>query len=82
MTQGSLIVQLTRRDYLALFSGNDDVLIAVTTLLGRAIDAAAGVHNIANQIPVGRVSRRHNRQIQGQLEQLFHSLQQTISVVV
>lgn len=34
--------------YLALLSGNDDVLVAVTTLFGRAIDPAAGVDHVAH----------------------------------
>lgn len=63
--------------YLALLSGNDDVLVTVATLFGRAIDAAAGVHHITHQIPVRSVGRRHNCQVQRQLQQLLHSLSNT-----
>lgn len=63
--------------YLALFSGNDDILIAVATLFGRAVDAAAGVHHIAHQIPVRSVGGRHDCQVQRQLQQLLYSLSDT-----
>ena len=59
---------------LALLAGDDDVLVAAAALLGRAVDAAAGVHHVAHQVPVGGVSRRHDGQVQRQLQQLLHSL--------
>lgn len=46
--------------HLALLPGDDDVLVAVATLLGRAVDPAAGVDHVADQVPVGRVGRRHD----------------------
>ena len=60
--------------YLALFSGNDDIFIAAAALFRRAVDATAGVHDIAHQIPVRCVGGRHDRQVQRQLQQLLHSL--------
>lgn len=60
--------------YLALFSGNDDILVTVATLFGRAVYAAAGVHHIAHQIPVRSVGRRHDCQVKRQLQQLLYSL--------
>lgn len=63
--------------YFALFSGNDDILVAVATLFGWAVDAAAGVHHIAHQIPVRCVGRRYDCQVQGQLKELLYSLQDT-----
>lgn len=54
--------------YLALFPGNDDIFVAVTTLFGRAVDTAARVHHIAHQIPVRSVGRRHNGQVQRQFQ--------------
>lgn len=43
--------------YLALLPGDEHILIAIATLLGGAVDAAAGVDHVADQVPVGRVGR-------------------------
>ena len=54
--------------YLALLSRDDDVFVAVAALLGRAVDTAAGVDHVADQVPVGRVRGGHYGQVQGQLQ--------------
>lgn len=50
--------------HLALLSWNDDVLVAVTTLLWGAVNPAAGVYHVAHQVPVRSVSWRHDGQVQ------------------
>lgn len=64
--------------YLALFSGDDDILIAVATLFRGAVYATAGVHHIAHQIPIRCVGRGHNGQVERQFQQLFDSLKPNI----
>lgn len=65
--------------HLPLFPRNEHVLVAAPALLGRAVDAAAGVDDVTDKVPVGRVGRGHNREIQGQFQELLHSLQDQVS---
>lgn len=66
---------VTAQTHLALLTGDDDVLVAAAALFRRAVDPAAGADHVAHQVPVRSVSRRHDGQVQRELEQLFHSLE-------
>ena len=50
--------------HLALLPRNEHVLVAAPALLGRAVDAAAGVDHVADEVPVGRVGRGHDGEVQ------------------
>lgn len=45
------------RAYLPLLSWNDDVLVAIPALFGRAVDSATGVNDVTDKIPIRCVSR-------------------------
>lgn len=61
--------------HLPLLPRDEHVLIAVPALLGGAVDAAAGVDDVADEVPVGRVGRGHDCEVERQLEQLLHGLE-------
>lgn len=69
-----LLPRETGWPHLPLFSGDEHVLVAVSALLGGAVDAAAGVDHVTDEVPVGRVSRGHDGEIQRQLKELLHRL--------
>lgn len=64
-----------RGPHLPLLPWDEHVLVAVPALLGGAVDAAAGVHDVADEVPVGRVGRGHDCEVERQLEQLLHGLE-------
>jgi hypothetical protein len=54
--------------HLPFLSGNDDVLVTVPALFGRAVDSAAGVDDITDKVPIRCVGRRHDGEVQRQLK--------------
>jgi hypothetical protein len=63
-----LFLWISFTNQLPFLSGNDDVLVTVPALFGRAVDSAAGVDDITDKVPIRCVGRRHDGEVQRQLK--------------